>query len=101
MAYISPKPVDNTAMMNTFQQAQIRKGMAEMSFDDWFMKQMKQKMAKEYLNQDIPKEVQKADEEYMKPLRDVGVNAVKREEELKKMHQNSNMQQSSEEKHEL
>ena len=45
MAYISPKPVDNTAMMNTFQQAQIRKGMAEMSFDDWFMKQMKQKMA--------------------------------------------------------
>ena len=30
--------------------------------------------------------VQKADEEYMKPLRDVGVNAVKREEELKKMN---------------
>lgn len=101
LAYITPKPQDNTAMMNTFQQAQIRKGMAEMSFDDWFMKQLKQKIAKEYLHMDIPKEVAKADEEYMKPLRDVGVNAVKREEAERKMHQNSNMHQQSEEKHEL
>ena len=101
LAYITPKPQDNSAMMNTFQQAQIRKGMAEMSFDDWFMKQLKQKIAKEYLHMDIPKEVAKADDEYMKPLRDVGVNAVKREEADRKMHQNSNMHQQSEEKHEL
>ena len=101
LSILTPKPADNTAMMNTFQQAQIRKGMAEMSFDDWFMKQLKQKIAKEYLHMDIPKEVAKADDEYMKPLRDVGVNAVKRDEEMKKMHQNSNMHQQSDEKHEL
>ena len=101
LSVLTPKPQDNTAMMNTFQQAQIRKGMAEMSFDDWFMKQLKQKIAKEYLHMDIPKEVAKADDEYMKPLRDVGVNAVKREEADKKMHQQSNMHQQSEEKHEL
>ena len=101
LAYITPKPADNSAMMNTFQQAQIRKGMAEMSFDDWFMKQLKQKIAKEYLHMDIPKEVAKADDEYMKPLRDVGVNAVKREEADRKMHQQSNMHQQSDEKHEL
>ena len=101
LSALTPKPADNTAMMNTFQQAQIRKGMAEMSFDDWFMKQLKQKIAKEYLHMDIPKEVAKADDEYMKPLRDVGVNAVKREEADRKMHQQSNMHQESEEKHEL
>jgi len=101
LQFLAPKPADNTAMMNTFQQAQIRKGMAEMSFDDWFMKQLKQKIAKEYLHMDIPKEVAKADDEYMKPLRDVGVNAVKREEADRKMHQQSNMHQESEEKHEL
>jgi hypothetical protein len=101
LSALAPKPQDNTAMMNTFQQAQIRKGMAEMSFDDWFMKQLKQKIAKEYLHMDIPKEVAKADDEYMKPLRDVGVNAVKREELERKMHQNSNMHQQSDEKHEL
>ena len=101
LSALTPKPADNTAMMNTFQQAQIRKGMAEMSFDDWFMKQLKQKIAKEYLHMDIPKEVAKADDEYMKPLRDVGVNAVKRDEAERKMHQNSNMHQQSEEKHEL
>jgi len=101
LQFLAPKPADNTAMMNTFQQAQIRKGMAEMSFDDWFMKQLKQKIAKEYLHMDIPKEVAKADDEYMKPIRDVGVNAVKREEADRKMHQQSNMHQESEEKHEL
>ena len=101
LSILTPKPQDNTSMMNTFQQAQIRKGMAEMSFDDWFMKQLKQKIAKEYLHMDIPKEVAKADDEYMKPLRDVGVNAVKRDEAERKMHQQSNMHQQSEEKHEL
>ena len=101
LSILTPKPQDNTAMMNTFQQAQIRKGMAEMSFDDWFMKQLKQKIAKEYLHMDIPKEVAKADDEYMKPLRDVGINALKREEEEKRQRQLNNMHQQSEEKHEL
>ena len=101
LAYLTPKPVDNAAMYNTFQQASIRKSMAESVFEDWFMKQIKQRMAKEVLGMDIPQEVVKADEEYMKPLRDVGINAVKRDQ-MEKIHkQQSNMQQQSEEKHEL
>ena len=99
-----PKPTDNTAMVNTFQQATIRKSMANEVFDDWFMKMYKQKMAKELLNMEIPKEVQAGQDQYMKPLRDVGINALKREEEeklKKQLDQNNNMHQQSEEKHEL
>ena len=101
LQFLAPKPADNSAMLNTFQQAQIRKGMSEMSYDDWFMKEMRKKMAQEYLHKEIPKEVQAADSEYMKPLRSVGENAVKRDELERKMHQNSNMHQQSDEKHEL
>ena len=82
----------NSAMMNTYQQATIRKSMADSVFEDWFMKKMKQKMAKDMLGMTIPKEVEKADEHYMKPLRDVGVNAIK-QEELEKMHKQHNEEQ--------
>ena len=97
----APKPADNSAMVNTFQQATIRKSMANEVFDDWFMKMYKQKMAKELLHMEIPPEVQAGQDQYMKPLRDVGINALKREEEEKRLHQLNNMHQQSEEKHEL
>ena len=101
----APKPADNSAMVNTFQQATIRKSMANEVFDDWFMKMYKQKMAKELLHMEIPPEVQAGQDQYMKPLRDVGKNALARqeaEEKLKRqLHQNSNMHQQSDEKHEL
>jgi len=100
-----PKPTDNTAMVNTFQQATIRKSMANEVFDDWFMKMYKQKMAKELLHMDIPPEVIAGQDQYMKPLRDVGKNALARQEEEEKLkrqlNQNNNMHQQSEEKHEL
>ena len=99
----APKPADNSAMVNTFQQATIRKSMANEVFDDWFMKMYKQKMAKELLHMEIPPEVQAGQDQYMKPLRDVGKNALARqeaEEKLKRqLNQNNNMHQ--EEKHEL
>ena len=102
---LAPKPQDNSAMVNTFQQATIRKSMANEVFDDWFMKMYKQKMAKELLHMDIPPEVQAGQDQYMKPLRDVGKNALARqeaEEKLKRqLNQNDNMHQQSEEKHEL
>ena len=97
----APKPTDNTAMLQTFQQANIRKSMANEVFDDWFMKMYKQKMAKEVLGMEIPKDVQAGQDQYMKPLRDVGVNALKREEEEKRQRQQNNMHQQTEEKHEL
>ena len=101
----APKPADNSAMVNTFQQATIRKSMANEVFDDWFMKMYKQKMAKELLHMEIPPEVQAGQDQYMKPLRDVGKNALARqeaEEKLKRqLNQNDNMHQQSEEKHEL
>ena len=101
----APKPTDNSAMVNTFQQATIRKSMANEVFDDWFMKMYKQKMAKELLHMEIPPEVQAGQDQYMKPLRDVGKNALARQEEEEKLkrqlNQNNNMHQQSEEKHEL
>ena len=102
---LAPKPQDNSAMVNTFQQATIRKSMANEVFDDWFMKMYKQKMAKELLHMEIPPEVQAGQDQYMKPLRDVGKNALARqeaEEKLKRqLNQNNNMHQQSDEKHEL
>jgi len=102
---LAPKPQDNSAMVNTFQQATIRKSMANEVFDDWFMKMYKQKMAKELLHMDIPPEVIAGQDQYMKPLRDVGKNALARQEEEEKLkrqlNQNNNMHQQSEEKHEL
>ena len=97
----APKPTDNSAMVNTFQQATIRKSMANEVFDDWFMKMYKQKMAKELLHMEIPPEVQAGQDQYMKPLRDVGINALKREEEEKRLRQLNKMHQQNEEKHEL
>ena len=88
-----PNPMNTTnAMNNTFQQATIRKSMANGVFDDWFMQMWKQKIAKEMLGMEIPPEVKRAEEEYMKPLRDVGVNALKRDE-LEKMHKPQNEEQ--------
>ena len=105
LQFLAPKPADNSAMVNTFQQATIRKSMANEVFDDWFMKMYKQKMAKELLHMEIPPEVQAGQDQYMKPLRDVGKNALARQEEEEKLkrqlHQNNNMHQQSEEKHEL
>jgi len=101
LQFLAPKPADNSAMVNTFQQATIRKSMANEVFDDWFMKMYKQKMAKELLHMEIPPEVQAGQDQYMKPLRDVGINALKREEEEKRQRQLNNMHQQSEEKHEL
>jgi len=79
--------------------------MANEVFDDWFMKMYKQKMAKELLHMDIPPEVIAGQDQYMKPLRDVGKNALARQEEEEKLkrqlNQNNNMHQQSEEKHEL
>ena len=97
---LAPKPADNAAMVNTFQQATIRKSMANEVFDDWFMKMYKQKMAKELLHMEIPPEVQAGQDQYMKPLRDVGKNALARqeaEEKLKRqLNQNDNMHQQNE-----
>ena len=101
LRFFAPKPADNSAMVNTFQQATIRKSMANEVFDDWFMKMYKQKMAKEVLGMEIPKDVQAGQDQYMKPLRDVGVNALKREEEEKRQRQQNNMHRQTEEKHEL
>ena len=105
LRFLAPKPADNSAMVNTFQQATIRKSMANEVFDDWFMKMYKQKMAKELLHMEIPPEVQAGQDQYMKPLRDVGKNALARQEEEEKLkrqlNQNNNMHRQTEEKHEL
>lgn len=74
----------NQQMFQTFEQAQIRKNMADMSMDDYINRAVKQKMLKQILgsawNEDEFHKAQKTADHYMKPLRDVGINAEKVEQ---------------------
>jgi len=80
----SQQPQNNQQMFQTFEQAQIRKNMADMSMDDYINRAVKQKMLKQILgsawNEDEFHKAQKTADHYMKPLRDVGVNAEKVEQ---------------------
>ena len=82
---LRPKPPQtNAQMFQTFEQASIRKNMAEMSIDDYLMQAMKRRMAKEMLgkdfNEDSYKKAEANAEHYMKPMRDVAEKAQKAEE---------------------
>ena len=82
---LRPKPPQtNAQMFQTFEQASIRKNMAEMSIDDYLMQAMKRRMAKEMLgkdfNEDSYKKAEANAEHYMKPMRDVADIAQKAEE---------------------
>ena len=83
-------PQSNQQMFQTFEQAQIRKNMADMSMDDYINRAVKQKMLKQILgsawNEDEFHKAQKTADHYMKPLRDVGINAEK-VEQLKHIQQ--------------
>ena len=78
------QPQNNQQMFQTFEQAQIRKNMADMSMDDYINRAVKQKMLKQILgsawNEDDFHKAQKTADHYMKPLRDVGINAEKVEQ---------------------
>ena len=78
------QPQSNQQMFQTFEQAQIRKNMADMSMDDYINRAVKQKMLKQILgsawNEDDFHKAQKTADHYMKPLRDVGINAEKVEQ---------------------
>ena len=78
------QPQSNQQMFQTFEQAQIRKNMADMSMDDYINRAVKQKMLKQILgsawNEDEFHKAQKPADHYMKPLRDVGINAEKVEQ---------------------
>jgi len=95
---LAPRPQSNQAMFQTFEQASIRKNMADMSMDDYINKAVKQQVVKKILGTGFDEaEYKKAEltaDHYMKPLRDVGVNAQK-EEQLK------HMQEEREKSHEL
>ena len=86
LRYLSPQsqPQSNQQMFQTFEQAQIRKNMADMSMDDYINRAVKQKMLKQILgsawNEDEFHKAQKTADHYMKPLRDVGINAEKVEQ---------------------
>ena len=86
LRYLSPQtqPQTNAQMFQTFEQAQIRKNMADMSMDDYINQAVKKKMLKQILgnewNEDEFHKAKKTQDHYMKPLRDVGINAEKAEQ---------------------
>lgn len=83
------RPQTNQGMFQTFEQASIRKNMADMSMDDYINRAVKQQVVKKILGSGFDEaEYKKAEmtaDHYMKPLRDVGVNAekAKQAEQLK------------------
>ena len=83
--FLRPKaPQSNAQMFQTFEQAQIRKNLADMSIDDHLMQAMKRKFAKDMLKEDFDNEGYKKAEanadHYMKPMRNVAEQAKKAEE---------------------
>ena len=83
--FLRPKPPQtNAQMFQTFEQASIRKNMAEMSMDDYLNQAIKRAYAKKILGENFDEEgynKAKANaDHYMKPMRDVAENARKAEE---------------------
>ena len=82
---LRPKPPQtNAQMFQTFEQASIRKNMAEMSMDDYINQAVKKQMVKKLLGENFDEDgYKKAEanaEHYMKPMRDVAEKAQKAEE---------------------
>ena len=82
---LRPKPPQSNAQMfQTFEQASIRKNMAEMSMDDYLNQAIKRSYAKKILGENFDEDgynKAKANaDHYMKPMRDVAENAKKAEE---------------------
>jgi len=93
-----PAPSALPQMEQTYQQARIRKDMADMAIDDYMMQNLKKKMVqtmlKDTFNEEEYNKVAATADHYMKPLRDVGLNAQKEAQRiaLEKMHkQQSNI----------
>jgi preprotein translocase subunit SecD len=83
--FLRPKPPQtNAQMFQTFEQASIRKNMAEMSMDDYINQAVKKQMVKKLLGENFDEEGYKKAESnadhYMKPLREAGEKAKKAEE---------------------
>ena len=83
--FLRPKaPQTNAQMFQTFEQASIRKNMAEMSMDDYINQAVKKQMVKKLLgenfDEDCYKKAESNADHYMKPLREAGEKAKKAEE---------------------
>jgi len=83
--FLRPKaPQTNAQMFQTFEQASIRKNMAEMSMDDYINQAVKKQMVKKLLGENFDEDGYKKAESnadhYMKPLREAGEKAKKAEE---------------------
>tara|TARA_R100000687_G_C6431497_1_gene155917 strand:+ start:568 stop:1287 length:720 start_codon:yes stop_codon:yes gene_type:complete len=84
-SFLRPKPVQNNANeFRVFEQASIRKGMADLSMDDYLNQALRKYMAKKLLGESFDEvDYKKAEanaDHYMKPMRDVAENARKAEE---------------------
>ena len=84
-AFLRPKPVQtNAEQFRVFEQASIRKGMADLSMDDYLNQALRKYMAKKLLGENFDEtDYKKAEanaDHYMKPMRDVAEKAKKAEE---------------------
>ena len=92
--FLRPKaPQTNAQMFQTFEQASIRKNMAEMSMDDYINQAVKKQMVKKLLGENFDEDGYKKAESnadhYMKPLREAGEKAKQAEALAKQQSENN------------
>ena len=65
----------NNELMSMFMQTAMRKEMSKATMSDWLQEAVMKKFANEFLQTDLPSDVESATKHFMKPIRDIGVRA--------------------------
>jgi len=65
----------NNELMSMFMQTAMRKEMSKATMSDWLQEAVMKKFANDFLQTDLPTDVESATKHFMKPIRDIGVRA--------------------------
>ena len=75
------KPANsNNELMSMFMQTAMRKEMSKATMSDWLQEAVMKKFANDFLQTDLPTDVESATKHFMKPIRDIGVRAEQKKQ---------------------
>ena len=70
----------NNELMSMFMQTAMRKEMSKATMSDWLQEAVMKKFANDFLQTDLPTDVESATKHFMKPIRDIGVRAEQKKQ---------------------
>ena len=70
----------NNELMSMFMQTAMRKEMSKATMSDWLQEAVMKKFANDFLQTDLPTDVESATKHFMKPIRDIGVRAEQKQQ---------------------